>query len=122
MLALFAVTPEQDRWPGAARLRQVLAERGWGAQARLARAIGLDHALLTRIKQGKRAPNVNVVAAICRELDISADWLLGLSDEPRRLNTAEMIRRSARQLEPQLEALLRQSLNLNGEAHPEDQE
>ena len=120
VLSLAPVTPEEDRWPGAARLRQLLAERGHGAQARLARAIGLDHALLTRIKQGARSPKAEVLAAMCRELDVSADWLLGLSDEPKRLSTADMIQRAAQQLEPHLEALLRQSLDRSGEAHAGD--
>ena len=115
------MTPDQDRWPGAARLRELLAERGYGAQARLARAIGLDHALLTRIKQGVRSPRAEVLAAMCRELDVSADWLLGLSDEPRRLSTAEMIRRAARQLEPQLEAVLRQTLEVGDAIRSEDE-
>ena len=122
MLSLAPVTPEEDRWPGAARLRQVLAERGHGAQARLARAIGLDHALLTRIKQGVRSPKAEVLAAMCRELDVSADWLLGLSDEPKRLSTAGMIQRAAQQLEPHLETWLRHTLEIGGESRFQEEE
>ncbi len=113
------MTPD-DAWPGAARLRQILAERGYGAQARLARALGIDNAMLSRIKQGKRVPRVDLAAAMCRELDISADWLLGLSDEPKRLSTAGLIRQAARRLEPHLEAVLQQALDAAMTPPPDD--
>lgn len=32
-------------------------------------------------RTGKRAPNPEVLAKICRELSVSADYLLGLSDQ-----------------------------------------
>lgn len=65
------------------RLAQALAQTGM-SQSALARAIGTDRSTLsqTLTGNGARLPGAHVVAACASALEISSDWLLGLSDRP----------------------------------------
>ncbi|MDI3335441.1 helix-turn-helix transcriptional regulator [Defluviimonas aestuarii] len=68
------------------RLVQALAEKGEN-QSSLARLVGVDRSTISQLLtgQGARLPNAQVVAECATALDVSADWLLGLTERPERL-------------------------------------
>lgn len=72
------------------RLAKAIADRGL-SQAALARVVGVDRSTVSQLlaPDGKRLPNAQVVAECAGALDVSADWLLGLTDRPER--TAELL-------------------------------
>ncbi|MBF9061193.1 helix-turn-helix domain-containing protein [Rhodobacterales bacterium HKCCSP123] len=67
------------------RLAGALAASGL-SRAGLARAIGVDRSTVTQmLAEGEtRMPGGHVVAACAQALDVSADWLLGLTDRPEQ--------------------------------------
>ncbi len=67
----------------ASRLRRALTEAPMTVSG-LARAAGVDRTTLAHLlnPDGGRLPNGHVLAAVSQVLNVSADWLLGLSDEP----------------------------------------
>lgn len=74
-------------------LNRALALRDMTA-ADLAREAGVSKATLSLILNGQRAnPTASVVLAIARALDVSSDYLLGLSSEPepRELQLGELL-------------------------------
>lgn len=54
-------------------------------QADLADAIGVKQSTISDIENGRRATSFDKLAAICQHYNVSADYLLGLIDEPRPL-------------------------------------
>jgi transcriptional regulator with XRE-family HTH domain len=56
------------------------------SRAALARAVRVDRSTVTQILAGEtgRIPGGHVVAACAQALDVSADWLLGLTDRPEQ--------------------------------------
>lgn len=62
------------------RLTQALAGENL---AELARRIHKDRTTLSNYRLGRREPDMQTLACICRELGVSADWVLGISDERR---------------------------------------
>ena len=54
-------------------------------QKDLAEAIGVSQAAISDIENGRRATSFDRLAAICQHYNVSADYLLGLIDEPRTL-------------------------------------
>ncbi len=70
----------RDRMVGA------MAEKAV-SQSGLARAVGVDRSTISQLLggAGARLPNAQVVAECASALDVSADWLLGLTDRPERL-------------------------------------
>lgn len=67
------------------RLAAGLAMAGL-SQAALARATGSDRSTVSQLLApgSARLPNAQVVAECARALDVSADWLLGLTERPER--------------------------------------
>ena len=65
------------------RLRQALQLSGI-SQAALARTIGVDRSTISQLlgDSGARLPNAQVVGECAAALNVSADWLLSLSDRP----------------------------------------
>ena len=61
------------------RLKEVLAENGISQNA-LAKRLFLSQSIVNNYCTGRREPSLNVLIAICKELDVSADYLLGLVD------------------------------------------
>ncbi len=55
-----------------ARLRSRLGQRV------LSERCGLSGNMVGRYERGERIPNALTVKVICEELDVSADWLLGV--------------------------------------------
>ncbi|MCV2868801.1 helix-turn-helix domain-containing protein [Defluviimonas sp. WL0002] len=68
------------------RLAQAMADKG-ESQSGLARKVGVDRSTISQLLggEGARLPNAQVVAECASALDISADWLLGLTERPERL-------------------------------------
>lgn len=58
-------------------------------QKDLAEAIGATQAAISDIENGRRATSFDKLAAICRHYNVSADYLLGLTDSPRPLDEKE---------------------------------
>ncbi len=56
------------------------------SRAALARSVGVDRSTVTQIlaEDTARVPGGHVVAACAQALDVSADWLLGLTDRPEQ--------------------------------------
>ena len=46
----------------------------------IARRCGIDSSCITQYKQGKSMPSIKTLFELCSVLDVSADYLLGLSD------------------------------------------
>jgi transcriptional regulator with XRE-family HTH domain len=64
------------------RLRQARQERGW-SQRELARQCGLGEAQVNKYEKGHNDPSATYLAIIAQALGVSADYLLGLTDNPR---------------------------------------
>ncbi len=63
------------------RLRQVRLISGY-SQEKLSELIGLGSRQIWRYEKGETVPDADVLADIARALNVSADYLLGLTDEP----------------------------------------
>ena len=63
-----------------------LRKAGGEQQKDLAEAIGLSQTQISAIENGKQGTSFDKLAAICQHYNISADYLLGLVDEPRPLS------------------------------------
>ncbi len=61
------------------RLKKVLDEKGI-MQKELAEKIGVNEMTVSRYVHGGRIVSVPVLIEICRVLNVSADYLLGLSE------------------------------------------
>ena len=68
----------------AIRVKKLRKERG-EQQKELAEAIGATQATISDIENGRKATSFDRFAAICQHYNVSADYLLGLIDEPRTL-------------------------------------
>ena len=51
-------------------------------QKEFAASLGLSPVTLSHYENGKREPDLDTLCAICKTLNISADYMLGLSDLP----------------------------------------
>lgn len=59
-------------------------------QKDLAAAIGMSQGAVSDMENGRRATSFDKLAAICMHYNVSADYLLGLIDDPRPLNLEKM--------------------------------
>ena len=59
-------------------------------QKDLAEAIGTTQAAISDIENGRRATSFDKLAAICMHYNVSADYLLGLIDDPKPLKMEKM--------------------------------
>ena len=50
-------------------------------QSDLAKAVNLSKQCITNYKTGKTEPSIDTLYLLCKNLDVSADYLLGLTDE-----------------------------------------
>ena len=71
------------------RLKKSINERGL-SQRMLATLIGTTEQSVSRWVRGNRTPDVDALYKMCKALDVSADYLLGLSDE--RANNMEKLK------------------------------
>lgn len=63
-----------DRLQYALRIREI-------KQRQLAHRIGVTETTVSRYVNGERIPNADAIYSICKALNISADWLLGIMGE-----------------------------------------
>lgn len=49
-------------------------------QEALAKAVGTNQAQISKFESGESVPSSDILAALAENLDVSADWLLGLSN------------------------------------------
>ena len=70
-----------------ARLAQAMSARGM-TQSALARRIDVDRSTISQLLDGgsARLPNAQVAAEAAAALDVTSDWLLGLSNRPEQLD------------------------------------
>ncbi|MDE6029772.1 MAG: helix-turn-helix domain-containing protein [Clostridiales bacterium] len=61
------------------RLKEALAENNLSQNA-LAQKINMSQSVVNNYFTGKREPSLDVLISICKELQVSADYLLGLTD------------------------------------------
>lgn len=80
--------PITDKRTRAALWRERLAEsmeRAGMNRSALARAIGADRSTVSdMLKEGPSLPGAHLVANAAEALGVTSDWLLGLTDSPRR--------------------------------------
>ncbi|MGN0797122.1 MAG: helix-turn-helix domain-containing protein [Christensenellales bacterium] len=50
------------------------------SQTQLAMELGITRQAITNLKSGISLPSLDLLCRICKALDVSADYLLGLSD------------------------------------------
>lgn len=69
------------------RLGQAMAEHGV-SQSALARQVGVDRSTVSQLLGAgtARLPNAQVAAECAAALSVSTDWLLGLADQPGRID------------------------------------
>ena len=61
------------------RLKQL---RGNKSQDDVAKDIGISRGALSYYEKGERNPDINILSSIAKYYNVSADYLLGLSDTP----------------------------------------
>ena len=61
------------------RLKEALTENNI-SQKELARKISMSQVVVNNYCTGKREPSLGVLISICKVLNVSADYLLGLTD------------------------------------------
>ena len=54
------------------------------SKSELARRIGVRHVQIVEYEKGRKTPSVDTLVALAEVLDVSVDYLLGLSDHPAR--------------------------------------
>ncbi len=65
----------------AVRLREVREEAGESREA-LGAAIGVGVSQISEMENNRKGTTLEKLALICRHYNVSADYLLGLSDTP----------------------------------------
>ncbi len=50
----------------------------------LANAIGINRTAITHMEKGERAASIEVLCALAEYFNVSLDYLVGLSDDPKR--------------------------------------
>lgn len=70
------------------RFRQLVAESNQ-TQVEIAKGTGINKKLINRYLQGEIIPYTMNVCGICEYFQVSADWLLGLTDERRDYEKAD---------------------------------
>jgi transcriptional regulator with XRE-family HTH domain len=62
---------------------QELREKKDLSRDKLAKVLGIGSASIERYENGKQSPSADVLVSIARHFDVSSDYLLGLTDDPR---------------------------------------
>lgn len=63
------------------RLKTIREARGL-TQDELSERVGFGQSQMTKYENGKSEPSPEVIARLAVELEVTADWLLGLVDDP----------------------------------------
>lgn len=64
------------------RIREIRKEKGL-SQKEIAKMINMNQTQYSRYERGENEIKVNVLIDICRALEVSSDYILGLTDDPR---------------------------------------
>ncbi len=62
------------------RLREEIKASGL-TTVEIARRVGISPEMVTQYTTTKKLPKLDTFARLCKELDLSADYILGLKDE-----------------------------------------
>ena len=62
------------------RMRKAIAMRGW-SQCKLSEMTGISTVTLSKYVRGENEPSADRLRVIAEALGVSADWLLGLTDQ-----------------------------------------
>ena len=62
------------------RLRECRAEKGL-TQAQLAARLSVTQSTVGKYERGALQPNLEMLVQLCKVLEVSADYLLGINDE-----------------------------------------
>ena len=54
------------------------------SQKQVAEGVGISETLYQKYEYGKTKPAYDVIIKLCKYFNVSADYLLGLSDDPTR--------------------------------------
>ena len=65
----------------AERLQKIRKRNGF-SQFETAKALGISQPTVSSYEKGQTLPNMEKLLLLCNQLDVSADYLLGLSDVP----------------------------------------
>ncbi len=68
-----------DRGIFGIRLKECREKLGL-SQSEVATLINIANSSYSAYETGKQNPKINVLSRICKELDVSSDWLLGLKE------------------------------------------
>lgn len=71
------------------RLRQLREELGY-TQEQLSEKLNIGVTQIWRYENGETKPNTEVLTKIAQALNVSADYLLGLTDEPKAFVDVEL--------------------------------
>ena len=71
------------------RIKEIIDTECDGVQMNFIKRTGFAQSTVWAWCSGVREPNVFALVCICEEFNVSADWLLGLSDKKYRDNTEE---------------------------------
>ena len=66
------------------RIRLLRAARK-ETQRTLAELLGVSVTKISDMEKGRRTTGIDNIVLLCRHYNVSADYLLGLTDEPRKL-------------------------------------
>lgn len=80
------------------RLRQLREEQGY-TQEELSEMLDIGVTQIWRYENEKSKPSSDILTKISRALDVSADYLLGLTDEPKGFIDVEITPQEKRALE-----------------------
>lgn len=72
-----------DRYIFSTRISKLRTSHGITQDA-LSKAIGVNRTTITLVEKGERAVSIEVLYALAEYFEVSADYLLGLSDNPTR--------------------------------------
>ncbi len=61
------------------RIRELRIEKGL-SQGDVAKQLGITRSAYANYEQGTREPSLDCLVSICKFFDVTADYLLGLSD------------------------------------------
>lgn len=87
-------------------------------QSELASSIGISRQCITDFKSGRSLPSIQTLTLICKKLEISSDYLLGITENPAISNTAS----TATAINPELEEKEKAMLSAFRQLLPETQD
>lgn len=72
---------KQHQWLFEGERLRLIREAHELSQLELADVIGVTRTQITNLERGSTEPGLRVLVALCEHFEVSADWLLGLTEE-----------------------------------------